>query len=67
MHPSIDRPDANGPRIDQVEICGDRDKVVDWLGEPIGGIDFRVDWVDADEPGLNAVHFETVHGLVRLD
>jgi hypothetical protein len=68
LHPSIDRPDGDGPRIDQVEICGDRDKVVDWLGEPIDGIDFTVDWVEADEPGLSAVYFDTArNGLVRID
>jgi hypothetical protein len=68
LHPSVDRPDGTGPRIDQVEICGDRTKVVEWLGEPISGVDFRVDWVDADEPGLNAVHFDThTQGLVRID
>jgi hypothetical protein len=50
-----------------VEICGDRQKVADWLGEPVDGIDFRVDWVEADDPGLAAVHFETTHGTVRLD
>jgi hypothetical protein len=64
LHPSVD---GAGPRIEQVEICGDRDKVVEWLGEPIAGIDFRVDWVDAEEPGLSAVHFSTSRGTVRLD
>ena len=67
LHPSIDRPDGSGPRIEQVEICGDRDKVTEWVGEPVGGVDFRVDWVEADDPGLTAVHFATANGVVRID
>ena len=67
LHPSIDRPDGNGPRIEQVEICGDRAKVTEWIGEPVGGVDFKVDWVDGDDPGLAAVHFATTHGVVRID
>lgn len=55
------------PRIERVEICGDRDKVTDWVGEPVEGIDFAVDWVEAEEPGLTAVHFSTPHGTVRID
>jgi hypothetical protein len=64
LHPAVN---GEGPRIEHVEICGDRQKVADWLGEPVDGIDFRVDWVEADDPGLAAVHFETAHGTVRLD
>lgn len=64
LHPAVN---GEGPRIEHVEICGDRQKVADWLGEPVDGIDFRVDWVDADDPGLTAVHFKTAHGTVRLD
>jgi hypothetical protein len=64
LHPATN---GGGPRIEHVEICGDRDKVVDWLGEPLENQDFRVDWVDADEPGLTAVHFATAHGTVRID
>ena len=64
MHPAVN---GAGPRIEQVEICGDRQKVTEWLGEPVAGVDFRVDWVDAEDPGLTAVHFTTAHGTVRLD
>ncbi len=64
LHPSVD---GSGPRIDHVEICGDRVKVADWLGEPVGGLHFSVDWVENDEPGLVAVHFGTQHGVVRID
>ena len=58
---------ARVPGIERVEICGDRDKVLDWLGQPVGGIDFPVDWVDAEDPGLTAVHFSTARGSVRID
>jgi len=64
LHPAVN---GEGPRIEQVEICGDREKVTEWLGEPLAGVDFRVDWVDAEDPGLTAVHFATAHGTVRLD
>lgn len=64
LHPSTD---GSGPGIEQVEICGDRDKVFSWLGEPVDRMDFRIDWVDADEPGLAAVHFSTPRGTVRID
>lgn len=56
-----------GPRIERVEICGDPDNVARWLDEPVSGIDFEVDWVDGDAPGLVAVHFKTAHGSVRID
>lgn len=64
LHPAVN---GDGPRIEHVEICGDRDKVADWLGEPVSGIDFPVDWVESDEPGLTAVHFTTPLGTVRID
>ncbi len=59
--------DAQLPRIELVEICGDRDTVVEWLGEPIERVPFPVDWVNGDEPGLVAVQFSTARGSVRLD
>ena len=58
---------ATGPGIEHVEICGDRDKVFDWLGEPVDRMDFPIDWVDAEDPGLTAVHFSTPGGSVRID
>ncbi|MGH8891764.1 MAG: VOC family protein [Actinomycetes bacterium] len=64
LHPGAD---GDGPRIAHVEICGDEQKVVAWLGEPLHGIDFGVEWVDGEEPGLTAVHFATADGTVRLD
>ena len=51
-----------------MEIGGDADTVASWLGEPathpLDGI--QVDWVD-DAPGLQAVHFRTANGPVRVD
>jgi hypothetical protein len=29
--------------------------------------EFRIDWVDDDDPGLVAVHFSTERGVVRID
>lgn len=58
---------AATPSIARVEICGDEEKVAGWLGAPVEGIDFPVDWVLADEPGLAAVHFSTPNGDVRID
>ena len=65
--PALNGSEPRPPRIERVEICGDETKVAGWLGEPVAGIDFAVDWVEADDPGLVAVHFATVHGSVRLD
>lgn len=67
LHPGADAGDGSTPRIQRVEICGDHEKVGAWLGQPVRGVDFPVDWVDADEPGLSAVYFDTVHGIVRID
>ena len=57
----------HAPGITEVEICGDAGKVVDWLGEPVARAEFRIDWVDDDDPGLVAVHFSTDRGVVRID
>ena len=68
LHPSaVEGAGVLAPSIERVEICGDRVKVADWLGQPLDGIDFPVDWVQAEDPGLAAVHFATAHGTVRID
>lgn len=54
------------PRMQRLEICGDRDALAAWLGIPLE-TDVEVEWVDGDEPGIVAVHFETPHGHVRID
>lgn len=64
LHPATD---GDGPRIERVEICGDRAKVDDWVGGALSAMSFDVDWIDADEPGLVTVSFATPHGSVRID
>jgi Glyoxalase-like domain len=54
-------------RIQRVEVCGDRDAVIQWIGEPLDRVDFVVDWVDDEEPGLVAVWFATPRGTIRID
>lgn len=66
QHPSV----GGGPvALDRLEICGDPGRLEEWLGAPLDAVlrDARVDWVDADEPGVVAVWFRTLHGLVRID
>lgn len=65
-HPSRD---AGSVGISAIEMCGDANTICSWLSEPIDrpldGIDVR--WVEAEDPGLVAVWFETAHGPVRVD
>jgi hypothetical protein len=67
QHPSYDG--SSDLRIQRLEICGDPATISAWLGEPATHPldDVEVDWVDADEPGLVAVHFATAHGVIRVD
>ena len=55
--------------ISSIEISGDPDRICAWLDAPLDrpleSID--VHWVEADEPGLVAVWFETAAGPVRVD
>jgi Glyoxalase-like domain len=53
--------------IAAAEICGDVDTVTSWLDEPLERADFRIEWIDDEDPGLVAVHFSTPHGIVRID
>ena len=66
-HPS--NPAPAGIAIEALEICGDAEHISEWLDASIDtaleGI--KVLWVEADEPGLVAVHFRTPSGSVRLD
>ena len=66
LHPSAG---AETVRIERIEICGDSDIVSTWLGEPVDHPleDIEVDWVDGEEPGINAVWFSTPNGPVRID
>ena len=74
QHPSALHP-ANVSAV-ACEIAADRERIREWLGgaslssgtlrAPIDGTD--VQWVEADEPGLVAVHFRTAAGdVVRID
>lgn len=56
-------------RIERLELAGYPARLADWLGAPADTPldDVRIDWVDADEPGLVAVWFTTEHGVVRID
>jgi hypothetical protein len=67
LHPAASVDDHQAPGITRVEICGDERKVGAWLGEPVAKAEFQIDWVDAGEPGLAAVHFSTERGVVRID
>lgn len=70
QHPSR-AGNGNAPlaRITRLEIAGDPARVSEWLGTPVDHLldDIDVDWVDADDPGVVAVHIEGPHGTVRLD
>jgi hypothetical protein len=51
-----------------LEVAGDPGTLATWLGggDPrLNGV--HLQWVDADEPGLVAVHFATAYGTVRID
>jgi len=67
QHPSAG---ASGDiRLRAVEIAGEPDRILDWLGEPaeaaLDGV--AVDWVAPREaPGLLAAHFSTPAGDVRM-
>jgi hypothetical protein len=61
---------AGCPCVERLEINGDRDSVLEWLGgsaehDPLEEV--KVDWVDSDGPGVVAVHFRTPNGTVRVD
>jgi hypothetical protein len=70
--PPEDHPAAgarDGLRIVAMEIAGDPEKVAAHLGStpdaPIEGV--TITWVEADQPGLQAVVFATPRGEVRID
>jgi hypothetical protein len=52
------------------EIAGDPDRVREYLGGEVAGAleGSDITWVEAEEPGLVAVHFRTANGdVVRVD
>ena len=65
LHPSANGDTAIG--IVGAEICGDRDAIVRWVGEPLERADFRIEWLHDEAPGLVAVSFSTPRGTVRIE
>lgn len=74
LHPSAGADTL--PEIDRLEIAGDRDAVLAWLGDadhdPLP--ELKVNWLEPadlrnayDEAGLVAVDFRTANGQVRID
>ena len=66
-HPATGAPGTI--RLSSLEIAGAPDAVDDWLGESVAAAmdDVSVEWIDDDDPGLAAVHFQTASGSVRID
>ena len=60
---------GNGVELVRLEIAGDPHRVAEWLGEPE---DHPLDDVDVawtaphGQPGLQAAHFKTTDGIVRI-
>jgi hypothetical protein len=74
LHPSYGAEPL--PEIDRLEISGDRDLVLGWLGDPERDPlpELKVNWLEPadlrnayDEAGLVAVDFRTGNGPVRID
>jgi hypothetical protein len=65
-HPSSG---ATNVGVERVEISGDPATVNPWIDgsfmDVMDGV--FVEWVDAEDPGVVAVVFNTPHGLVRID
>lgn len=65
-HPSSS---ASAISIERIQIAGDPETVAQWLGHGdaqfLDGIE--VEWVEADQPGIQAVWFATNHGSVCID
>jgi hypothetical protein len=68
-HPSHSNGATCTSRISRIDIAGDPARVSEWLGTPVDHLldDIDVVWVDADEPGVVAVHVTGPHGTVCLD
>jgi hypothetical protein len=65
FHPSANPEVPIG--IEGAEICGNAASIAAWLDEPLERAEFRLDWIQNEDPGLAAVHFSTPHGTVRID
>lgn len=64
QHPSRG---AGAIRLDRIELCGDQSVLAAWLADadPFG--DVKVDYVEAEDPGIVAVTFSTANGTIRID
>lgn len=65
-HPSVG---AGAVSIERIEIAGARDTIAEWLGEAGEQFldDVEVTWIDADDPGIQAVWFNAGGRSVRID
>ncbi|MEI6405537.1 MAG: VOC family protein [Actinomycetes bacterium] len=67
QHPSVGF--TSPIKISEISICGNRDKVVKYLGE--SGESFvdavNLTWVEDDEPGIQSVTFQTNNGAVVIE
>jgi hypothetical protein len=54
-------------RLDRIEINGDSGVLTEWLAarDPFG--DVKVDYVDAEDPGIVAITFSSPNGTIRID
>jgi hypothetical protein len=60
---------GNGVELVRLEIAGDPHRVAEWLGEPEDHPldDVEVDWTAPHgQPGIQAAHFQTGNGVVRI-
>jgi hypothetical protein len=60
---------GKGVQLVRIEIAGDPHRVAEWLGEPESHPldDVDVEWIaPRGQPGIQAVHFRTSNGLVRI-
>jgi hypothetical protein len=66
LHPSHN---PSGVSLRSIEISGDQDVISEYLGAPASHPldDVEVIWVEAEEPGIVAVTFESAAGSVRID
>jgi hypothetical protein len=66
FHPSSGSDDI---RISALDICGESDRICAFLDAPLDHPldDITVNWVLADDPGIQAVWFDTPQGAVRID
>ena len=65
-HPSVG---GHSVGLKAIELSGDSNTIIDYLGETASNPldDVHVEWVDAEDPGIVSVTFETPHGVVRID